>query len=47
VGIQGNTITIFDSGGIGDTIRWTVLARDTAGNEGQKTCELSVIKKQK
>ncbi len=45
VGIEGATITIFDSGGIGDTISWIVSALDATGNESQKTCELSVIKK--
>lgn len=45
VQIQGDTITIFDSGGVGDTISWTVSAQDGAGNAGQKTCQLNVIKK--
>jgi hypothetical protein len=45
VRIQGDTITILDSGGIGDVISWTVAATDGARNSAQKTCALSVIKK--
>jgi hypothetical protein len=45
VRIQGDTITILDSGGVGDTISWTVSAGDAAGNGGQKTCQLNVVKK--
>jgi hypothetical protein len=45
VRFQGDTLTILDSGGVGDTISWTVSAADAAGNGGQKTCQLSVVKK--
>jgi hypothetical protein len=45
VRIQGDTITILDSGGVGDTISWTVAANDGAGNAGQKTCQVNVVKK--
>jgi len=45
VKIQGDTITILNSGGVGDTISWTVAAQDVAGNGGQKTCQVNVIKK--
>jgi hypothetical protein len=45
VRIQGNTVTILDPGGVGDTITWTVSAADAAGNGGTKTCQLNVVKK--
>jgi hypothetical protein len=45
VQIQGDTITILDSGGVGDVISWTVSAQDGTGNTGQKTCQVNVIKK--
>ena len=47
VGFDGPTITIYDSGGVGDVIRWTVTAQDAAGNEAQQTCEVNVVKKPK
>ena len=45
VTFAGDTITILDSGGIGDTISWTVSAQDGTGKAGQKTCQVNVIKK--
>jgi len=45
VQLAGDTITILDSGGIGDVISWTVAARDAAGNGALKTCQLTVVKK--
>jgi hypothetical protein len=44
VGFDGATLTIYDSGGIGDTIRWNVAAVDGAGNESITTCGLNVVK---
>jgi hypothetical protein len=41
----GDTLTILDSGGVGDVISWTVSARDGSGNEASKLCQISVIKK--
>ncbi len=32
VSLSGDTITITDSGGVGDNIVWTVLAEDQSGN---------------
>jgi hypothetical protein len=43
--IQGNAITVLNSGGIGDTISWTVSAVDGAGNTSQKSCQVSVVGK--
>jgi hypothetical protein len=45
VQFQGDTLTILDSGGVGDVITWTVAALDVAGNGGQKTCQVTVVKK--
>ena len=45
VAVSGDTITILDSGGVGDTISWTVSANDGAGNPTQKTCQVNVINK--
>ena len=45
VAVSGDTITILDSGGVGDTISWTVSTNDGAGNQTQKTCQVNVINK--
>lgn len=45
VTFAGDTITILDSGGVGNKISWTVSAQDGTGNAGQKTCQIEVIKK--
>ena len=42
---MGDTVTIFDAGGVGDIISWTVNAGDVAGNGAQKTCQVTVVKK--
>jgi hypothetical protein len=47
VEIGGDTITILDSGGVGDYIGWTVLATDNCGNESEFECEMEVIKQGK
>jgi HYR domain-containing protein len=44
VQIQGSTLTILNSGGFGDNIRWTVSAVDASGNTSTGTCTLSVTK---
>ena len=36
--IDGDTITVLDSGGVDDNIEWTVLATDGSGNETEVTC---------
>jgi K319L-like, PKD domain len=43
--IAGDTITIMNSGGVGNRILWTVSAQDSTGNVGQTTCHVDVIKK--
>src|SRR5207237_9729436 len=45
VTFAGDTITILDSGGVGDTISWTVSAPDGAGNNTPQLCQVNVIKK--
>jgi subtilisin family serine protease len=42
VTINGDQITILDSGGVGDNITWTTRATDTAGNTTTETCALEV-----
>jgi hypothetical protein len=43
VAISGDTVTILDSGGVGDRIEWTVEADDGNGNIQTETCSLEVI----
>lgn len=43
VAIDGTTVTILDSGGVGDHITWTARATDCAGNVSTATCVLEVI----
>jgi len=38
-----STITIHDSGGVDDTISWTVQATDSCGNTKETTCEILVV----
>ncbi len=42
ISIDGDKITILDSGGVGDHISWTVVATDAAGNQSSTECELLV-----
>jgi len=39
-----NTVTIDDSGGVGDNIHWTAQARDCSGNITVKECSVLVVK---
>jgi hypothetical protein len=43
VDFSGSTITILDSGGVGDTIQWTVTTGDDCGNGAVATCEVQVV----
>jgi hypothetical protein len=43
VGVLGDTVTILDSGGVGDLIRWTAGATDSSGNAAQTTCGVDVV----
>jgi hypothetical protein len=43
VSVAGDTITILDSGGVGDNIAWTVLATDSCGNYTEVICEVEVV----
>lgn len=45
VSFSGDTLTIDDSGGIGDHIEWFVVATDSSGNVTELTCSLEVVKK--
>lgn len=43
VRMDGDTLTIVDSGGVGDHIDWTVEATDDAGNTTTATCSTVVV----
>jgi uncharacterized repeat protein (TIGR01451 family) len=43
VAISGDTVTIHDSGGVGDHITWLVTATDDSGNTDTVTCEIEVV----
>lgn len=43
VEINGDTITILDSGGVGDQIEWTISAEDNCGNADEITHTVSVV----
>lgn len=44
VQVVGDTITILNSGGVGDHIVWTVIATDACGNvSDESTCEVVVV----
>ncbi len=44
VSLDGGTLRVEDSGGVGDHITWTVEAVDDAGNVGTTTCEILVVR---
>ena len=44
VHVNGDTITIVDSGGVGDNISWTVMTNDNCGNISESTCSVNVVK---
>ena len=43
VSFSGPTVTISDSGGVGDIIEWVVTAEDANGNATQATCKVVVV----
>jgi hypothetical protein len=45
--VNGDTITIEDSGGVDDNITWTVRATDNSGNVAEDTCSVLVLKPEK
>ena len=44
VAFVGDTVTVLDSGGVGDFIAWTVEAADENGNSSTVSCDLQVVK---
>jgi hypothetical protein len=44
VEFSGDTITILDSGGVGDHITWSISATDNSGNTTQTECAVDVVK---
>lgn len=43
VSISGDTVTVLDSGGVGDTIEWVAEATDGSGNTLALTCSTEVV----
>ncbi len=43
IGGPSPTITIFDTGGVGTHIAWTVMATDACGNQSLEMCEVVVV----
>ncbi len=43
VATAGDTVTILESGGVGDTIEWSVEATDPSGNSTEITCKIEVV----
>lgn len=44
VAVDGERISILDSGGVGDNITWTIEATDSSGNQAVENCVLTVIR---
>jgi hypothetical protein len=44
VGVSGATLTLYDSGGIGDHVRWRVASADAHANGTVVTCETEVVR---
>ena len=44
VEVNGDTVTIGDSGGVHDNITWTLRANDNCGNVAEFTCLVNVVK---
>jgi M6 family metalloprotease-like protein len=47
VDVNGDTIIILDTGGVGDYISWTVRSVDYCGNATETECEIEVVKYEK
>ena len=45
VTFAGDSVTIINSGGVRNTVEWTVTATDGSGNTSTKTCSVVVVKK--
>lgn len=47
VAVEGDTITILDSGGIDNHITWNILTTDSSGNKASLKCEILVVQNEK
>ena len=47
VSLDGDTINIVDSGGVGDIITWTSVSTDDCGNTTELECVIDVVRKVK
>jgi hypothetical protein len=45
VSLEGDTINIIDSGGVGDIITWTSVSSDDWGNTTERECLIVVVRK--
>jgi hypothetical protein len=45
VSLDGDTINIVDSGGVGDTISWTAISTDDCANTTEVECTIDVVRK--
>ena len=45
VSFSGDTLTIHDSGGIGDRIVWLATVTDGSGNTTQQRCGVKVVRR--
>ena len=43
VSVSGSTTTISDAGGVGNMIKWTVVATDECGNTSTQECQITVL----
>lgn len=43
VSAAGDTITVYDSGGVANRITWTIVATDASGNSSTRSCGLTVV----
>ena len=44
VSISGNTVTIWDSGGVGTVITWAAVATDASGNQENAECDVEGVR---
>ncbi len=45
--VDGDTITIVDSGGVGTFISWTLNTSDSCGNESDRQCSVEIVNPKK
>jgi len=43
ISLNGDTVTVLDTGGVADQITWTIQAKDISENPSMKTCQINVV----